>query len=111
MGDWLRHIVRFVVSALVLMFIGLIVPGFSTLSFWNALLAAVVIAGIGYLIEAAIGRNVSPFGRGVVGFLVSAAVIYVTQFIVPALRVTLLGALIAAFIIGLIDMFIPTTLR
>jgi len=43
-----------------------------------------------------------------VGFLVSAAVIYVTQFIVPALRVTLLGALIAAFIIGLIDMFIPT---
>ena len=105
MGDWVRHIVRFVVSALVLMFIGLIVPGFSTLSFWNALLAAVVIAGIGYLIEAAIGRNVSPFGRGVVGFLVSAAVIYVT------LRVTVLGALIAAFIIGLIDMFIPTTLR
>ncbi|MGB4001401.1 MAG: phage holin family protein [Bacillota bacterium] len=111
MGDWVRHIVRFVVSALVLLFIGLIVPGFSTLSFWNALLAAVVIAGIGYLIEAAIGRNVSPFGRGVVGFLVSAAVIYVTQFIVPALRVTVLGALIAAFIIGLIDMFIPTTLR
>jgi uncharacterized membrane protein YvlD (DUF360 family) len=93
------------------MFIGLIVPGFSTLSFWNALLAALVIAGIGYLIEAAIGRNVSPFGRGIVGFLVSAAVIYVTQFIVPTLRVTLLGALIAAFIIGLIDMFIPTTLR
>lgn len=110
MGDWVRHIVRFVVSALVLMFIGLIVPGFSTLSFWNALLAAVVIAGIGYLIEAAIGRNVSPFGRGC-GISGVCAVIYVTQFIVPALRVTVLGALIAAFIIGLIDMFIPTTLR
>ena len=93
------------------MFIGLIVRGFSKVSFWNALIAAVVIAGIGYLIEAAIGRSVSPFGRGVVGFLVSAAVIYVTQFIVPTLRVTLLGALIASFIIGLIDMFIPTTLR
>ena len=111
MGDWFRHIVRFVVSALVLMFIGLIVPGFSTLSFWNALLAAIVIAGIGFLVEAAIGRSVSPFGRGVVGFLVSAAVIYVTQFIVPALSVTFLGAIVAAFIIGLIDMFIPTTLR
>ena len=58
---------KVVVSALVLMFIGLIVPG-SVHSFWNALLAAVVIAGVGYLIEAAIGRNVSPFGRGVVGF-------------------------------------------
>jgi putative membrane protein len=110
-GDWLRHVVRFIVSALVLMFVGLIVPGFSMLSFWNALLAAIVIAGIGYLIETAIGRNVSPFGRGVVGFLVAAAIIYVTQFIVPTMTVTILGALIAAFIIGLIDMFIPTTLR
>ncbi|MEW6227035.1 MAG: phage holin family protein [Bacillota bacterium] len=111
MSDWVRHIVRFIVSALVLMFIGLIVPGFSTLSFLNALIAAAVITGIGYIIEAAVGRNVSPFGRGVVGFLVSAAVIYVSQFVVPAMRVTVLGALIAAFIIGLVDMFIPTTLR
>ncbi|MDK2930873.1 MAG: putative rane protein [Bacillota bacterium] len=111
MGDWLRHIVRFVVSALVLMFIGLIVPGFSTLSFVNALIAAAVITGLGYIIEAAVGRSVSPFGRGVVGFLVSAAVIYVSQFVVPAMRVTVLGALIAAFIIGLVDTFIPTTLR
>ncbi|MEW5866594.1 MAG: phage holin family protein [Bacillota bacterium] len=111
MSDWVRHIVRFIVSALVLMFIGLIVPGFSTLNFVNALIAAAVITGIGYLIEAAVGRNVSPFGRGVVGFLVSAAVIYVSQFVVPAMRVTVLGALIAAFIIGLVDMFIPTTLR
>lgn len=111
MSDWVRHIVRFVVSALVLMFIGLVVPGFSTLSFLNALIAAAVITGIGYIIEAAVGRNVSPFGRGVVGFLVSAAIIYVSQFVVPAMRVTVLGALIAAFIIGLVDMFIPTTLR
>ncbi len=111
MSDWVRHIVRFIVSALVLMFIGLIVPGFSTLSFVNALIAAAVITGIGYLVEAVVGRNVSPFGRGVVGFLVSAAVIYVSQFVVPTLRVTVLGALVAAFIIGLVDMFIPTTLR
>ena len=95
-------------SALVLMFIGLIMPGF-VLSL-NALLAAVVIAGIGYLIEAAIGRNVSRSaeGRGISGV---RCCYHVTQFIVPALRVALLGALIAAFIIGLIDMFIPTTLR
>ena len=45
------------------------------------------------------------------GFLVSAVVIYIAQFVVPMMHVTVLGALIAAFIIGLIDMFIPTTLR
>ncbi|HHY98940.1 MAG TPA: phage holin family protein [Firmicutes bacterium] len=111
MGDWVRHLVRFVVSALVLMFVGLIVPGFSTLSFLNALIAAAVITIVGYVIEAVIGRNVSPYGRGIVGFLVSAAVIYAAQFVVPTMRVTVLGALIAAFVIGLIDMFIPTTLR
>lgn len=111
MGDWVRHLVRFVVSALVLMFVGLIVPGFSTLSFLNALIAAAVITGVGYIIEAAIGRNVSPYGRGIVGFLVSAAVIYFAQFVVPTMRVSILGALIGAFVIGIIDMFVPTTLR
>ena len=111
MTDWVRHLVRFIVSALVLMFIGLLVPGFSTLSFINALIAAAVITAIGYIIEALLGRGVSPYGRGIVGFLVSAAVIYLAQFIVPTMRVTVLGALIGAFVIGLIDMFIPTTLR
>lgn len=111
MNDWIRHLVRFVVSAVVLMFVGLIVPGFSTLSFLNALIAAAVITGVGYIIEAAVGKNVSPYGRGIVGFLVSAAVIYFAQFVVPAMRVSVLGALIAAFVIGIVDMFIPTTLR
>ena len=45
--DWLGAVVRFVVSALVLMLVGLIVPGFGTLGFWQALLAALVIAAIG----------------------------------------------------------------
>lgn len=111
MSDWIRHIVRFIVSVLVLMLVGLVVPGFRTLTFFQALIAAAVITGLGYVIEAAVGRNVSPYGRGIVGFLVSAAVIYVTQFVVPGMAVSILGALIAAFVIGLIDMFIPTTLR
>ena len=45
------------------------------------------------------------------GFLVSAVVIYATAFIVPGMVITIPGALLAAFVIGLVDMFIPTTLR
>jgi putative membrane protein len=108
---WVGAIVRFIVSALVLMLLGYIVPGFSHLSFWYALLAAVVIAVVGYILEALFGRGISPYGRGVVGFLVSAAVIWVTQFFVPTMHVTVLGALVAAFVIGLVDMFVPTSLR
>ncbi len=109
--DWLGAVVRFVVSALVLMVIGHIIPGFSILGFWNALLAAVVIAAIGWVIEATLGKRVSPYGRGIVGFLVSAVVIWATQFVVPEMQVSFLGALLAAFAIGIIDMFVPTAVR
>lgn len=107
----MRHIIRLVVSALVLMFVGYLVPGFSRMNFWTALLAAAVIAVIGYLVESFLGRSVSPYGRGIVGFLSSALVIWATQFIVPGLQVSFVGALLGAFVIGLVDMFVPTTLR
>ncbi|HHV55763.1 MAG TPA: phage holin family protein [Firmicutes bacterium] len=109
--EWLGVIVRFVVAALALMLVGAIVPGFSQLSFVNALVAAVVIAALGWVIEAILGRRVSPYGRGIVGFLVSAVVIWAAQFVVPGLQVTVLGALLAAFIIGVIDLFVPTAIR
>jgi uncharacterized membrane protein YvlD (DUF360 family) len=107
----LRLIIRFIVSALVLMFVGFLVPGFGPLSFVNALIAAVVISVLGYAIEALFGKNLSPQGRGIIGFLTSAVVIYLSQFIVRDLDVTILGALAAALIIGIIDIFVPTELR
>jgi putative membrane protein len=109
--NWLRVIVRFVVAALVLMVIGYLIPGFKALNFLSALLAALVIAGIGWVIERLLGRNVSPYAHGVVGFLVSAVVIYATQFIVPGMSVSILGALLASLVIGIVDMFIPTKVR
>ncbi len=109
--NWLGAMVRFVVSAIVLMLLGYVVPGFSHLTFWSALVAALVIALVGYLIETLVGKSVSPYGRGLVGFLVSAAVIYVAQLVVPGMHVTIIGALIAAFVIGLVDLFIPTAVR
>ncbi len=109
--NWVGAVVRFIVAALVLMLMGYVVPGFSHIGFWSALLAALVIALVGYIIEAMFGKSVSPYGRGLVGFLISAAVIYFAQVVVPGLHVTILGALIAAFIIGLVDLFIPTAVR
>ncbi|NLW48144.1 MAG: phage holin family protein [Firmicutes bacterium] len=106
--DWLRTIIRFVVAALVLMFIGAIIPGFRAIGFGSALLAALVIAGISYLVELVLGRNISPYAHGVVGFLVSALVIYIAQFIVPGMSVSIIGALLASLVIGLIDLFVPT---
>ncbi|MGN7471317.1 phage holin family protein [Brevibacillus sp. SAFN-007a] len=103
----MRHLVRFVVAAVVLMFVGFLVPGFSVSSFWTAFLAAVVIALLGWVVEAMFGDRISPYNRGIIGFLVSAVVIYVTQFIVSGFHVTVIGALLASLVIGIIDLFIP----
>jgi len=108
----LGHVVRFVVSALVLMLVGFLLPGITVSGFVGALIAAVVIAVLGYIIEAILGNRISPRSRGIVGFVTAAVVIYVAQFIVPSyLSVSLLGSLLAAFAIGLVDAFIPTELR
>ncbi len=107
----ISHAVRFVVSALVLMLVGFIVPGFSRITFGTALMAAIAIAAIGYVIELVAGRNISPYGHGIVGFIVSAVVIYAVQFFIPGLNVTMIGALLAAVVIGIIDMFVPTEIR
>lgn len=103
----LRHVIRFIVAAIVLLIVSFLVPGFSINSFWSALLAAVVIALIGWAVEAMFGDRISPYNRGVIGFLVSAAVIWLTQFVVSGFRATVLGALLAALVIGIIDLFIP----
>jgi putative membrane protein len=101
------HIIRFVVSALVLMVVSWLVPGFRVGGFWSAILLALVIAVAAWIIEGIFGKKISPFGRGIVGFLVSALVIWLAQFIVSGVATSMIGAILAALVIGIIDLFIP----
>jgi putative membrane protein len=103
------HIIRFVVSALVLMVVSWLVPGFTVGGFWSAILLALVIAVAAWIIEGIFGKKISPFGRGIVGFLVSALVIWLAQFIVSGVATSMIGAILAALVIGIIDLFIPVT--
>lgn len=105
--NFLGHVVRFIVSALVLMVVSWIVPQFAVGGFWSALLLALVIAALGWIVEGVFGKKVTPFGRGIVGFLISALVIWIAQFIIGGVSVTILGALLAALVIGIVDLFIP----
>lgn len=111
--QWVGVIVRFIVSALVLIVVSWLSPGFVVRGgFVGALIAAVVIAVLGYIAEALLGVRVSPQSRGLAGFITAAVVIYLAQLIVPGLlSVNLLGALISAFVIGLKDAVVPTVLR
>ncbi|MGI6490854.1 MAG: phage holin family protein [Pelotomaculum sp.] len=111
--QWLGLVIRFIVSALVLIVVSWLSPGFVLRGgLVGALIAALVIAVLGYIAEALLGERVTPQSRGLVGFIAAAVVIYLAQFIIPSLlSVSLVGALISAFIIGLIDAFVPTVLR
>lgn len=104
-------IVRFIVSAIVLMLVSFLLPGFATLGFGSALVAAIVIAILGFVVESIFGKKISPHNRGIVGFVVAAIVIYAAQYVVPGMSVSIIGAALAALIIGIIDAFVPTELR
>lgn len=108
----LAFIARYVVAALAMLVVSWVVPGFVLNGFTGALVAALVIALLLHGAESVMGGRNSNVHRGVVGFLVSAAVIYLSQYIVPgAMSASILGALLAALAIGLVDMVLPTPLR
>ncbi|WP_019534497.1 phage holin family protein [Paenibacillus ginsengihumi] len=101
------HIVRFIVAALILLVVSWIVPGFKVGGFWSALFLALVIAVAAWIIEGIFGKRITPFGRGIVGFLTSAVIIWIAQFIVAGVTTSFIGAILAALVIGIIDLFIP----
>ena len=112
MREWIGFIIRFVISALVLMLVSALLPGITVRGFTGAIIAAAIIAVLGYVVEKLLGDKVSPQNRGLVGFITAAVVIYLAKFIIPAyLSVSIIGALLAAFVIGIIDAFVPTLIR
>lgn len=104
----LGMLIRFVVNAIVLMVISFFVPGFFVRSFWVAILAAVVISLIDYGVQTIFKIDASPLGRGVSGFIIAAIIIYLASVIVPGFAVTFWGTIIGAFLIGIVDLVLPT---
>lgn len=100
-------IARLFLTAVVVCVAAFLTPGFSISGLWALILAAIVIVALDYLIQRFTGIDASPFGRGVVGFLVSGVILYATQFVVTGFEITIWGAIIGALVIGIIDMILP----
>lgn len=103
----LRWIGRFILVAVILMITSFVTPGFSINGIWSFLIAAVVISGLDYLVELLMGVDASPFGKGIKGFIIAAIIIYLAQFLVPNMGVTIIGAILAAIVIGILDAVFP----
>ena len=98
---------RLVITAIVLVIVSFLTPGFSINGLWSFLIAAVVISALDYLVERMMKVDASPFGKGIKGFLIAAVILYVAQFIVPNMTVTILGAVLGALVIGIADALLP----
>ena len=99
---------RLVIVAIILGITSFLTPGFSIQGLWSFLIAAVVITILDYAVERMMGVDASPFGKGIKGFVISAIILYVAQFLVPNMRVSMFGAIIAAVVIGIIDAIFPS---
>ena len=103
-------IVRFVVSALVLMLIGYLLPGIIVSGLWRLdCSCGNCFARVCH--RAILGDKISPRSRGLFG-LSHLPWLFMLPFIVPNyLSVSLLGSLLAAFVIRIIDAFVPAEIR
>ena len=103
-----RIIIRIVVSAIAIGIATWLTPGMANEGGIATLIIVAIVIG---LLDWAIGRftkfDASPFGRGIIGFVIAAAVLYVTGMLVANFNVSLLGAIIGALVIGIVDAIIP----
>ena len=98
---------RLVTAAIVLAITAFFTPGFHINNFWTLAAAAIVLTLIDYLIAKFTGLHASPFGKGFVGFVLSAIVLYVTQYFVAGYTISWMAAIIGALIYGVVDYFLP----
>ena len=98
---------RLVAAAIVLAITAFFTPGFTINNFWTLIIAAIVLTVIDYLVVKFTGLHSSPFGKGFVGFVLAAIILYVTQFFVAGYTISWMAAIIGALIYGVVDYFIP----
>lgn len=98
---------RLVTAAVVLGITAFFTPGFQISNLWSLIVATLILTIIDFLIAKFTGLKASPFGKGFVGFVLSAVILYVTQFFVAGYVISWMAAIIGALIYGIVDYFLP----
>lgn len=100
-------VIRIITTAIVLAIAAFLTPWFKIEGIGTLLVASIVIAILVYLIGKLAGVGASPFGRGIVGFIVTVVVLYLTSLLVSGFEINLIGAVVGALVIGIVDAIIP----
>lgn len=103
----LQFVGRFITAAVVLAITAFFTPGFQIENIWTLAVATLVLTIIDFLITKFTGLNASPFGKGFVGFILSAVTLYVTQYFVAGYTISWVAAIVGALIYGVVDYLLP----
>lgn len=103
-GSWIGRLLLIMV---ILGITSFLTPGFTIQGLWSFLIAAVVITLLDYFAERLMGVDASSFGKGLKGFAIAAVILYLTQFFIPNMSVSIIGAILAAIVIGILDAVLP----
>lgn len=98
---------RLITAAIVLAITAFFTPGFTISNFWALAAATIVLTVIDFLIAKFTGLHASSFGKGFVGFVLSAVILYVTQYFVAGYTISWIAAIIGALVYGVVDYFLP----
>ena len=98
---------RLITAAIVLAITAFFTPGFTINNIWALAAATIVLTIIDYLITRFTGLHASSFGKGFVGFVLAAVVLYVTQYFVAGYSISWIAAIIGALVYGVVDFFLP----
>lgn len=100
-------LLKVLASAVAVFVAAFLAPGMEVTNFTAAIIAAIAMGIIDWAILKFTGYDGSPKGKGAIGFITAAVVIYLTGLIVDGFTVSIIGALIGAAILGIVDMIIP----
>ena len=107
-GNTVSQIIgRLITSAIILAITAFFTPGFTINNIWALAVAAIVLTVMDYLIIKFTNLHASPFGKGFVGFVLAAAVLYLTQYFVAGYSISWIAAIVGALVYGAVDYFLP----
>ena len=98
---------RLITAAIILAITAFFTPGFTINNIWALAAATIVLTVIDFLITKFTGLHASSFGKGFVGFVLAAVVLYVTQYFVAGYTISWIAAIIGALVYGVVDYFLP----
>ena len=98
----MKFIIRILFNAIIISIAAFFSPMRVT-NYGAAVIAAVIITVLSYLAEEVFHIKASPVGRGVSSFIMSAIIIYITGKLVSGFSAGIIGSLLGAFVIGLVN--------